>query len=77
MRSLYSSQNIIIIMKLIRIRWEDHVARMGEKRNVCRVLVGKREAKRSQGRPIHRWENNIKLNVDINKIGLSGLNSSD
>ena len=37
------------------------MARMGERRNVCRVSVGKSEGKRSLGRPRHRWENNIKV----------------
>jgi len=40
---------------------------MGERRGVCRVLVGKSEGKRSLGIPRHRWENNIKL--DLRDVG--------
>jgi hypothetical protein len=48
---LYSSPSIIRIIKSRRIRWADHVARMGEKRNAYRLLVGKPEGKRPLGRP--------------------------
>jgi hypothetical protein len=44
----------VSIMKLRRMRWAGHVARMGEKRNVYRLLVGKSEGKRPLGRPRHR-----------------------
>ena len=43
------------------MRWEGHVARMGERRGVYRVLVGKPERKRPLGRPRRSWEDNIKL----------------
>jgi hypothetical protein len=49
---LYSSQNIRQI-KSRRMRWAGHVARMGEERNVYRVLMGKPEGKRPLGRPRH------------------------
>jgi hypothetical protein len=52
-----------------RMRWAGHVARMGEKRNVCRLLVGKPERKRPLGRPRRRWMDNIKM--DLLEIGLS------
>jgi len=42
------------------MRWEGHVAHMGERRGIYRVLVGKPEGKRPFGRPRHRWEDNIK-----------------
>ena len=45
------------------MRWVGHVARMGERRGVCRVLVGKPEGKRPLGRPESRWEDNIKTNL--------------
>jgi hypothetical protein len=45
LRDLYTWPSIIRIIKLRRIRWEDHVARMGEKRNAYRLLVGKPEEK--------------------------------
>jgi hypothetical protein len=54
LHNLYSSQSIIRIVKSRRVRWAGHVARMGEKRNVYRLLVGKPERKRPLGRPRHR-----------------------
>jgi hypothetical protein len=65
----YSSPSIIRIRKSKRIRWAGHVARMGEKRNVYRLLVGKPEGKRPLERSIHRWINNIKM--DLLEIGLN------
>jgi hypothetical protein len=49
--NLYSSPSIIRFIKSRRMRWAGHVARMGEKRNVYRLLVGKPEGKRPLGRP--------------------------
>jgi hypothetical protein len=51
------------------MRWEGHVERMGEKRNVYRLLVGKPEGKRPLGRPRRRWIDNIKK--DLIEIGLN------
>jgi hypothetical protein len=50
-------------MKAKRIRWVDHVARMGEKRNAYRLLVGKPERKRPLGRPRRMWVDNIRMNL--------------
>jgi hypothetical protein len=69
LHNLYSSPSIIRIIKSGRMRWAGYVARMGEKRNVYRLLVGKPEGKRPLGRPRHRWIGNIKM--DILEIGLS------
>jgi hypothetical protein len=66
---LYSSPSIIRIIKARRMRWAGHVARMGEKKNVYRLLVGKPEGKRPLGRPRRRWRDNIK--IDLLEIGLS------
>jgi hypothetical protein len=60
---LYSSPDIIRQMKSRRMRWAGHVARMGEGRNVCRVLVGKPEGRRLLGRPRRRWEDGMGVNV--------------
>jgi hypothetical protein len=49
------------------MRWAGHVARIGEERNVYRVLMGKPEGKRSVGRPRRRWEDGIR--VDLREIG--------
>jgi hypothetical protein len=51
LHNLYSSPRIIRIIKSRRMMWAGHVARMGEKRNVYRLLVGKPEGKRPLGRP--------------------------
>jgi hypothetical protein len=68
---LYSSPNIIRQIKLGRMRWAGHVARMGELRKVCKTLVGKPEGKRSLGRPKHRWEDEIRM--DVRAIGRWGV----
>jgi hypothetical protein len=51
LHDLYSSPNIVRVIKSRRKRWKEHVARMGKERGVYRVLVGKREGKRPLGRP--------------------------
>jgi hypothetical protein len=61
LHNLYSSPSIIRIINSRRMRWAGHVARMGEKRNVYRLLVRKPERKRPLGRPRHRWIDNIKM----------------
>jgi len=55
---LYSSPNIVRVMKAKRIRWAGHVARMGKWRGAYRVLVGETEGERLRQRPRHRWEDN-------------------
>jgi hypothetical protein len=58
------------------MRWAGHVARMGEMRNVCRLLVGKPEGKRPLGRQRHRWIDNIKmdlLEIVLNVVDWIGL----
>jgi hypothetical protein len=61
--ALYSSPNIIRVIKSRRLRWAGHVAGMGERRGAYRALVGKPEGRRPLGRPIHRWEDNIKMDL--------------
>jgi len=63
LRHLYSLPNIVRVVKSRRLRWVGHVAHMGEGRGVHRVLVGKPEGKRPLGRPRHRWEDNIRMEV--------------
>jgi hypothetical protein len=67
LHSLYSSPSIIRMIKSRRMRWAGDVARMGEKRNAYRILVGKLEGKRPQRRPRRRWVDNIKM--DLREIG--------
>ena len=59
--ALYVTLNMIRVMKSRRLRRTGHVARMGAKRSVYRVLVGKPEGRRPLGRLRHRWEDNIKV----------------
>jgi len=54
------------------MKWVGHVARMGEKRCVNRVSVGKPEGKRQLERPRRRWEDNIKM--DLQEVGCGGVN---
>jgi hypothetical protein len=58
---LYSLPSIIRIIKSRRMRWAVHVARIGEKRNAYRLLVGKPEGKRPLGRPRRRWVDNVRM----------------
>jgi hypothetical protein len=62
-----SSPNIIMQIKSRRMRWAGHVARMGEERNVYKVLMEKSEGKRPLERPRRRWENGIR--VDLRETG--------
>jgi hypothetical protein len=63
LNDLYSSPNIIRVIKSKRMRWAGHVARMGEQRSAYRILVGRPKGRRPFGRPRHRWEGNIKMVV--------------
>jgi transcription termination factor 2 len=67
LHDLYSLQSIMRMIKSRMMRWAGHVARMGEKRNIYRLLVGKRPL----GRPIRRWVNNIRM--DLGEVGWGGV----
>ena len=67
----YSSLIIFRVIKSRRMRWAGNVARMGERRVVYRVLVGKPEVKRPLGRPRRRWEYNIK--TDLQEVGCGSM----
>jgi hypothetical protein len=58
-------------MKSRRMRWEGHVAHMGQRRGAYGVLVGKPEGKRPFGRPKRRWEDNIKMGLQ--ELGCGGM----
>jgi hypothetical protein len=72
LHSLYSSPNIVRVIKLRRMRWAGHVALMWEGRGVYWVLVGWPESRRPLERPRCRWEDNIK--TDFREIGIDGAN---
>jgi hypothetical protein len=63
LNNLYSSSNIVQVIKLRRMEWVGHVARMSERGGLCVVLVGKLEGMRPLGRPRCRWEDNIKMDL--------------
>ena len=63
LNDLYSSPNIFRVINSRRMRWSGYVARIGERRDVYSVSVGKPEGKRPLGRPRGSWEDNIELNV--------------
>jgi hypothetical protein len=71
LRDLYSSPSVIRIIKSRRMRWAGHVARMGDKRNAYRLLVGKPEGKRLLERPRLRWVDNIRM--DLGEVGRSDV----
>jgi hypothetical protein len=72
LHDLYSSPNIVRVIKSRRMRWAGHVARMEEGRGVYRVLVGRPMSKRPLGRARRRWEDNIKM--DFRETGIDGAN---
>ena len=65
LNDLCSSPNIILVIISRRMKWVGQVACMGERRSAYRILVGRSEGRRTLGRPRHRWEDNIK--VDLHK----------
>jgi len=82
LNDLYSLPNIVRLIKSRRMRWAGHVARMGEERGVCRVLLGKPEGKIPLGRPRRRWVDNIRMDLQevrcgyMDWIGLSQVRDS-
>jgi hypothetical protein len=72
LHNLYSSLNIVKVIKSRRMRWVRHEACMGEGRGVYRVLVGKPERRRPLGRLRCRWDDDIKM--DLTEVGISGGN---
>jgi len=67
---LFASPNMVRVIKF-RLRWAGHVARMGDRRGVYRVLMGKPEGKKPLGRPRRTWEDNIK--TDLQEVGCWGM----
>jgi len=69
LNDLYSSPNIVRVIKSRRMRWVGHVARMGEERGVYRVFVGKPEGRRPLGIPRCRWVANIRMDLQEVECG--------
>ena len=63
---MYSSPNILQVIKSRRMRWAGHVARIDE-RELYRVFLGKPEGRRPMGRPRRRWVDNIRM--DLKEVG--------
>ena len=63
LNDLYSSPNIVRVIKSRRMRWAGHVARMRKRRDVYRGLMRKSEGKRPLGRTRLTWENDIKMDL--------------
>ena len=70
LNDLYTSPNIVRVIESRRMRWTSYVARMGDRRGLYRVLVGKPEGKRPLGIPRRRWEDNIKMDVQEVRCGV-------
>ena len=68
---MYCSPNTVRVIKTRKMRWVEHLARMGERRGVYRVLVRKPEGKRPLGGPRRIWEDNIKM--DLQEVGCGGM----
>ena len=67
LNDLYSSPNIVRVIKSRRMRQAGHVASIGEERGVYRVLVGKPEVRRPLGRPRRRGVDNMRM--DLQEVG--------
>jgi len=67
LNNLYSSPNIVRVMKSRRMGWAGHVARMGERKGVYRVLVEKPKGRKPLGRSRRRWDDNIRM--DLREVG--------
>jgi len=67
LNDLYSSPNIVRVIKSRRMRWAGHVARTVEERGVYRILLENPEGKRQLGRPRRKWVENIRM--DLQEVG--------
>jgi hypothetical protein len=72
LHGMYSLPNIVRVIESRRMRWAGHVAHRGDGKSVYRVLVGRPKGNRPLGRPRHRWEGNIK--VDLTEVEINGVN---
>ena len=75
LNDLYCSPNIVRVIKFKIRRWAGHIARMGKRRGVYRIFVGKPEGKRPLGRPRSRWDDNIKM--EFQEVGCGDMDWID
>jgi hypothetical protein len=75
LNDLYSSHNIVRVIKSSRMRWVGHIAHIGERRGIYRDMVGKPDGKRPMGRPRRRWEDYIKMALQEVECGAMGGSS--
>ena len=74
LNDIYSSSNIVQVIKSRRMRWAGHVACVGDSKAVYRVVMGRSEGKRPLGRPRRRWVDNIKMNIqEVGWVGVDWL----
>jgi hypothetical protein len=71
LHGLYSSPSVVRVIKARKMRWVGHVARIGDVRGACSILVGRPEGRRPLGRSRCRWEDNIKM--DLREIGFGDV----
>ena len=71
LNDLYSTPSIFRVIKSRRMRWAGHVARLWERRDVYSVSVEKPKGKRPLGRPRRRWDDNIKMDLQV--VGCEGM----
>jgi hypothetical protein len=71
LHGLYSSPSIVRVIKARMMRWAGHMVCMGEVRSAYSILVGRPEGRRQLGRPRHRWQYNIKM--DLREIGFGDV----
>jgi hypothetical protein len=64
LHSLYRSPNIVRVIKSRRLRWAGHVAKMEENRSAFKILRGKPTGKKPLGRPRHRWDDKIRMDLE-------------
>ena len=72
LHSLYRSPNIVRVIKSRKLRWAGHIVRMKEGSSDFKILPNNPTGKRLLGRPRHRWENNIRM--DLKEIGINMRN---
>jgi hypothetical protein len=76
LNDLYSSPNIVQVIKSRRLRWVGHAAHKRKRKGIYRVFVRKPEGKRSLGRPRCRWEDNIKIDLQGVDVGVDFLTNN-